>query len=178
MLLKQHTQLPQTPFIPCSDLCLAFLRIPVALKRRHLTFSRSMSVSGSSEAVHTGLQDLCESISVYSGSHPMVTGTERLLKRAQRDLTSVLALVRQQQDIPSPSFTLDLPEGVANLAVAAQLQGARNNLRGVQAELDVAQQAPGVVCLGAKFHGRISAGEPLVSVHVVLVLNSCNGGHW
>ncbi len=117
---------------------------------------RCMSAVADFKAVQVELQRLCEAIAHYANTHNTVKGTERLLKRAQRDLASTCHFA-QQENADSSSIQAS-SDCVASLAAAAQLQGARNNLRGMQAELDVAQQASDVVCLGAKFYSQVFAG--------------------
>ena len=117
---------------------------------------RCMSAVADFQTVQVELQRLCEAVAHYASSHNTVKGTERLLKRAQRDLASTDCFA--QEDNAGSSSSQASSDCVASLAAAAQLQGARNNLRGMQAELDVAQQATNVVCLGAKFYSQVSAG--------------------
>ena len=113
-------------------------------------------LSADFQAVQVELQRLCEAVAHYAITHITVKGTERLQKRAQRDLASANYLAQEENKGSSSSQASS--NCVASLAAAAQLQGARNNLRGMQAELDVAQQATNVVCLGAKFYSQVSAG--------------------
>ncbi len=118
---------------------------------------RCMSAVADFQAVQVELQRLCEAVAHYASTHNTVKGTERLLKRAQRDRASTDYFAQEENAGSSSSQTSS--DCVARLAAAAQLQGARNNLRGMQAELDVAQQATNVVCLGAKFYSEVSAGR-------------------
>jgi hypothetical protein len=123
---------------------------------KQLFQTRCMSTVADFQTVQLELQRLCEAVAHYASTHTTVKGTERILKRAQRDLASTDYFA--QEGTAGSSRSQASPDCVASLAAAAQLQGARNNLRGMQAELDVAQQATNVVCLGAKFYSQVSAG--------------------
>lgn len=101
------------------------------------------------------LGTLCKAITRYAAQHVDVTGSTRLLKRAQRDLASVTALVAQNQHLAREAGQ---STEIFSKAMEIQLQGARNNIRGMQAELDVAEQAPGVLCLGARFYSEVTSG--------------------
>ena len=108
------------------------------------------------------LQQLCNSIQDYAHAHPAVTGIEKMLKRAQSDLMSVSKLhaSRQEQQAlgeVSTNHTADGP--MLQRLQVERLHGVKNNLRGLQAELAVAKQAPGVICLGTRFYASVSAGE-------------------
>lgn len=107
----------------------------------------------SAQSLQAEMQHLCEAITAYADKTPSVTGTERLLKRAERDRLYVQSLLGTAGRAKSAAF----PESEPTLN-PLDLQGVRNNLRGLQAELDVAWQAEAVVCLGAKFYSHVSAG--------------------
>ncbi len=124
---------------------------------------RCMSAVADFQAMQVELQRLCDAVAHYASTHITVKGTERLLKRAQRDLASTNYLAHEENAGSASSQAST--DCVASLAAEAQLQGARNNLRGMQAELDVAQQATNVVCLGAKFYSQVSAG--MLSVRLI-----------
>ena len=124
------------------------------------------SRASSAQVLQAELQNLCESIKAFADAKPSVTGSERLLKRAQRDCWSVKSLHENAEKARSAGSTED------ELAVSPSqdLQGVRNNLRGLQAELDLAWQAEAVVCLGAKFYSNVSAGVYCVdSIMYVLI---------
>lgn len=110
------------------------------------------SSTASSHALSAELQSLCEAIKAFANTKPSVTGSERLLKRAQRDCLFVDSLLAGKRIDGGP------PQDAPNASLSQDLQGVRNNLRGLQAELDLAQQAEAVVCLGAKFYSNVSAG--------------------
>ena len=114
---------------------------------------RSMSSALEPEGVQVELRQLCKAITLYASAHPAVKGTERLQKRAQRDLASVNVIVQEQH-----SSLGSLAGWVTSSALTAQLQGACNNVRGMRAELDVAQQADKVISLGTRFYSQVSAG--------------------
>ena len=107
------------------------------------------------EAEQVQLRTLCKAITQYAAQHVDVTGSTRLFKRAQRDLASVTALVEQNQQL---AIETGHSSDMFSKAMEVQLQGARNNIRGMQAELDVAEQAPGVLCLGARFYSEVTSG--------------------
>ncbi|DBA72355.1 TPA: hypothetical protein ACH3X2_010511 [Trebouxia sp. C0005] len=133
---------------------------------------RCMSAVADFQAVQVELQRLCEAVAHYTSTHNAVKGTERLLKRAQRDLAFTAYFAQEERVGHSVSQTSS--DCVASRAAAAQLQGARNNLRGMQAELDVAQQATDVVCLGARFYSQVSAGEGASSKRKQRTHNNAN----
>lgn len=111
-----------------------------------------ISSMASAHSLSAELRNLCEAIKAFANTKPTVTGSERLLKRAQRDCLFVDSLLAGKRiDDGSPQ---DAPDA----RLSQDLQGVRNNLRGLQAELDLAQQAEAVVCLGAKFYSNVSAG--------------------
>ena len=146
-MLSRYSRLPQfclrrgstTPFGEHVSQLLRKQHVPVHIMRRSVA---------SIDTVQDELQSLCDSILCFANNNPTVTGAERLLKRARRDLASATALIGQGHQFAS----------FADTDVGNQLQGARNNLRGLCAELEVAQQATGVVCLGARFYSQVSAG--------------------
>ena len=107
----------------------------------------------SAEMLKLELQRLCEAIKAYADSLPSVMGTERLAKRAQRDYAFVDKTIVHAKD-PAIDKNAVLPDDRSQV----ELQGVRNNLRGLHAELDVAWQAPAAVCLGARFYSKVSAG--------------------
>lgn len=108
------------------------------------------------------LQKLCETISRYAEAHPAVKGSERLLKRAQCDLAFVHKLNERnkQLDFSEPQNNGAAGVDRCNLTVLQQnqLQGICNNIRGLQAEISVAQQAPDVISLGTRLYADVSAG--------------------
>ncbi|KAL3157304.1 hypothetical protein ABBQ38_001534 [Trebouxia sp. C0009 RCD-2024] len=110
--------------------------------------------TASAESLQAELQHLCEAIKAYAHEKPSVTGTERLLKRAQRDRVYVDGLLQSTGKAKSAAAVEDKPA-----LHSSDLLGVRNNIRGLQAELDLARQAEAVVCLGAKFYSQVSAGE-------------------
>lgn len=107
----------------------------------------------SAESLHAELQQLCEDIEAYAHERSSVTGTERLFKRAQRDRVYVDGLLQSAGKVKSAAAAEEMPA-----SSSPDLQGVRNNIRGLQAELDLAWQAEAVVCLGAKFYSHVSAG--------------------
>ena len=112
-----------------------------------------VNYAASAESLQAELQQLCEAITAYADEMPSVTGSERLLKRAQRDCVYVDCLLEtagKAKRAAAAEYKLDVS--------SSGLQGVRNNIRGLQAELDLAWQAEAVVCLGAKFYSNVSAG--------------------
>lgn len=120
--------------------------------------------------VKADLQHFCDSIRDYAHANPAVTGVEKLSKRAQSDLVSVSKLHanvvnrQEQQALGDASTSHSADDFTRQRLQAEQLQGVRNNLRGMQAELAVAQQAPGVICLGTRFYASITAGDYLHNI--------------
>lgn len=110
------------------------------------------SSTASAHSLSAELKCLCEAIKAFASTKPSVTGSERLLKRAQRDCLFVDSLLADK-GIDGGS-----PQDEPDASLSQDLQGVRNNLRGLQAELDLAQQAEAVVCLGARFYSNVSAG--------------------
>ena len=109
--------------------------------------------TASAESLQAELQQLWEAIKTYADEMPSVTGTERLSKLAQRDRVYVDCLLQSAGKAKSAAAAEDKPA-----LRSSDLQGVRNNIRGLQAELDLAWQAEAVVCLGAKFYSHVSAG--------------------
>ena len=156
--------------LPTSDI---HLRIRSALRQSQVCLrsrspwqkgrasSNRMATSSSPGTVEQEqIRSFCNAVKQYAALNSKVHGTTRLLKRAQRDLTAVTALVESNKGLSSNE--LDSRRSIVNTALLAgalaSLQGTRNNLRGMQAELDVAEQAPDVVCLGARFYSQVMAG--------------------
>lgn len=113
-----------------------------------------ISRTASANSLHADLKNLCNAIKAFADAKPSVTGSERLLKRAQRDCSYVHSLLEVAGELTS---SVSLEEQL-DASLSQDLQGVRNNLRGLQAELDLACQAEAVVCLGAKFYSNMSAG--------------------
>ena len=127
----------------------------------------------SGEEVQTELGQLVDAIVQFASSNPAVIGVHRLLKRAQRDMRAAETLVEQLRQLEGAGADMTFS---GNCTLVDQLQGAQNNIRGMWAELDVAQHADNVICLGAKFHSQVSAGMPVFSLpqrkpHLVEVIN-------
>ena len=129
------------------------------------------SAAVSVETLRAELQSLCKAIQAYADTVPTVSGTERLLKRAQRDQAFVEALAEQHHTAGAAELDRDLPAR----RVPAELQGVHNNLQGLQAELDVAWQAEAVMCLGAKFYSQTIAGMMHSLAALVAYSKPCTG---
>ena len=119
--------------------------------------------AASANSLHTELQNLCKAIKAFADAKPSVTGSERLLKRAQRDCSYVESLLEVADKTTSRESSDEL-----DISPSQDVQGVRNNLRGLQAELNLAWQAEAVVCLGAKFYSNVSAGVYCLSSIVLL----------
>ena len=119
--------------------------------------------TASATSLQTELQHLCKDIKAFTDANPSVSGSERLLKRAQRDCSYVESLL----EVGDTTTSRESSEDELNTSPSKAVQGVRNNLRGLQAELDLAWQAEAVVCLGAKFYSSVSAG-----VYFFMLLNS------
>ena len=153
--------------LPQVHLRRAFLRglhPRACLLRKHvlIRFKAVVMVSqpASANSLRADLQNLCKRINAFADAKPLVTGSERLLKRAQRDCSYVESLLEV-----ASNFTANASSGnKLNSSLSQDLQGVRNNLRGLQAELDLAWQAEAVVCLGAKFYSNVSAGEYCLNI--------------
>ena len=113
-----------------------------------------ISRTAAANSLHTDLQNLCKAIKTFADAKPSVTGSERLLKRAQRDCSYVDSLLEVAGEFTSSASVMKHLDA----SPSHDLHGVRNNLRGLQAELDLACQAEAVVCLGAKFYSNVSAG--------------------
>lgn len=136
-----------------------------SVTHRHTTATMH-NASISVETLRAELQRLCKAIKSYADTMPTVSGTQRLLKRAQRDHAFVEALEHQHHSAGAAKSN----KGVPGSRASAELQGVYNNLRGLQAELDVAWQAEAVVCVGAKFYSQVSAGRTC-AVPALVALN-------
>ena len=124
----------------------------------HIMSDRSQDV----EHAISELKRLCDSINDYTTSHPAVTGSERLLKRAQSDLSFVRKLNESSKYDGTTASNSVTMASVANSDLQPlreeQLQGVLNNIRGMAAELAVAQQATAVISLGTRFFAEVAAG--------------------
>lgn len=124
------------------------------------TLTPIMTSATSQEVEHavSELKRLCGLINDYTTSHPAVTGSERLLKRAQSDLRFVRKLSESSEHADTTaSSSATATSGFKHLR-EEQLQGVLNNIRGMAAELAVAQQATAVISLGTRFFSEIAAG--------------------
>lgn len=117
----------------------------------------ALAASHTSQHAKSELQQLCAWIKQYAEAQPTVTGYEKLLKRAQNDLAFVCKLNECGQQPDTSAMTSTDPLSSDRLR-AEQLQGVQNNIRGMRAELAVAQQAPGVTSLGTRFYAEVAAG--------------------
>ena len=117
----------------------------------------AFSASHTIQHAKSELQQLCAWIKQYAETQPTVTGYEKLLKRAQNDLAFVCKLNECDQQPDASAITGNDPL-LSDRLRAEQLQGVQNNIRGMRAEFDVAQQAPGVTSLGTRFYAEVAAG--------------------
>ena len=84
------------------------------------------SQTASANSLHADLRNLCKSIKAFADAKPSVTGSERLLKRAQRDCSYVESLLEF-----AGKFTCSAsPENGLDISPSQDLQGVHNNLRG------------------------------------------------
>lgn len=132
------------------------------LSKRKFSQHMTCAVSHSVQNATSELQKLCNLIKSYAETHPTVQGSERLLKRAQSDFVFVRKLrdCSQQSNFSPPQFSTAAGQdgSLSRQLQEEQLQGVFNNIRGMKAEFAVAQQAPGVTCLGTRFYAEVSAG--------------------
>lgn len=152
-MLSSGLHLPRiilTTIFWCSPHRRACLLHKHDLKRAIVMISRTAAAN----SLHTDLQNLCKAIKTFADAKPSVTGSERLLKRAQRDCSYVDSLLEVAGEFTSSASVMKHLDA----SPSRDLHGVRNNLRGLQAELDLACQAEAVVCLGAKFYSNVSAG--------------------
>ena len=149
----------------------------------HCTGTMSGRWQCEAKAVQLSLQELCEDLQKYSTDHSNVEGAAKLARRACKELSFVQKLgaqlssctKEQCSSAPAEEHLLQQPDShlaqeqlaeqiKASMAdalpdlIPEKLQGARNNLHGLRAELTTASQAPDVVALNKKFYEQVYSG--------------------